>query len=368
MTAHTQARLEDTGCENALAALQAQFEAAPGYLNAATMGLAPRAVVEAMTHGVERWRLGTATAAGYDAFTAAARELYARLVGVQPTQVAIGSQTSVFVGMVASSLPEGSEVLCVHGDFTSVVYPFLVHEGRGVRTRHVPLEELADDVTTNTALVAFSLVQSADGRVADAAAVTSAARRVGALTLCDTTQALGWLPVDAGRYDMTVCAAYKWLCQPRGAAYLTVRPEVLDRLRPTNAGWYAGRDVWSSCYGPSMDLAPDARRFDVSPAWLSFVGAVPALEAFGAVPAETIHSHDVGLADALLAALDLPPGGSAIVSLPDPEGNAAQRLTAAGMTVASRAGRVRLAFHVWNDADDVARAAAALRPERRGAY
>ena len=118
------------------------------------------------------------------------------------------------------------------------------------------------------------------------------------MTVCDVTQAAGWLPVDATALDVTVCASYKWLSAPRGTAFLTVSPDLMDRLRPTSAGWYAGEEIWSSVYGPAMALARDARRFDVSPAWLCWVGAVPALELFAAAPLDAVHRYTVGLADA----------------------------------------------------------------------
>jgi hypothetical protein len=44
-------------------------------------------------------------------------------------------------------------------------------------------------------------VQSATGRIADADAIVEAARRTGAFTLCDVTQAAGWMPVLAERFD-----------------------------------------------------------------------------------------------------------------------------------------------------------------------
>jgi selenocysteine lyase/cysteine desulfurase len=196
--------------------------------------------------------------------------------------------------------------------------------------------------------------------VLDDDAVVAAARAAGAWTLCDLTQAAGWLPVDAGRYDVAVTAAYKWLCAPRGVGFLTVRPEVQDRLRPVQAGWYAGDDPWTSCYGPEMHLAADARRFDVSPAWQAWLGAAESLDAFAATDPAAVRAHAVGLADAFRAGLGLPPGGSAIVSLPDADGARRAALESAGCRVAGRAGRVRVAFHVWNDEEDVARALAAL--------
>lgn len=339
---------------------RAQWDPVPGYLNAATLGLPTRAVVATMDQAVRTWAQGRASAPGYDADVARCRELFARLVGVPDSWVATGAQASVMASLVAAALPDGAEVVVPAGDFTSVVFPFLVQAYRGVRVRHVPLAGLADAIGPDTAAVAFSLAQSADGVVADADAVREAAGRHGALTFCDLTQAAGWMPCDADLFDVTMCSAYKWLCHPRGAAYLTVRPEVMDRLRPIHAGWYAGESRWDSCYGPEMALAADARRFDVSPAWLCWAAAVPAMELFAAVDAEQVRAYDVGLADGLLARLGHDPRGQAVVSLPDADGSLAAALAARGAVVAGRAGRVRIAFHLWNDEADVELAAAIL--------
>ncbi len=139
-----------------------------------------------------------------------------------------------------------------------------------------------------------------------------------------------------------------------------MRPELVPTIRPIHAGWYAGEDVWASCYGPQMHLAADAGRFDVSPAWLSWVGAVPALQVMSMVPTGVIRDHDVALADGLRARLGLAPAGRPVVSLTDPDGRIAARLGERGAVVASRAGRVRIAFHVWNGEDDVELVADAL--------
>ena len=81
----------------------------------------------------------------------------------------------MFAGLIAAAVPDGAEVLCVEGDFSSMVLPF-AHAGRGIRLRIAPLDGLADAITADTWLVAFSLVQSATGEVADAAAIRAAAR------------------------------------------------------------------------------------------------------------------------------------------------------------------------------------------------
>ncbi len=332
---------------------QAWGEVRPGYLDAATMGIPTVRTRIAMADALGEWADGAAVAAGYGDSVERARAAYARLVGVPRSEVAIGATTSELVALVAASLPDGAEVLCVDGDFSSMVYPFLQHAHRGVTVRHVALEALAEAIGPRTALVSFSFVQSADGRVADAEAIVEAARRQGVLMLCDTTQAAGVLPVDATRFDFTVCHSYKWLCAPRGAAFLTVPAALLDTVRPLAAGWYAGEDVWASTYGPWMALAVSARRFDTSPAWLSWVGAAVAIEHFATVDMAAAWERTTGIADELLAVLGLPPRGQAIVALDDPDGALAAALGSSGVRFSNRAGRVRLGIHVWVGDEDV---------------
>lgn len=337
--------------------LATQFDADPGYLNAATMGVPPRIVVDALRAAVDEWATGNACPVRYGEVVNQARDRYARLVGVEPDLVSVGSQVSVTTGLLAAALPAEAEVLCVDGDFSSMVFPFLA---RGLRVRHVPLTALADEIKDSTTLVAFSLVQSADGAVADLDAVLAAAQRTSTRTYVDVTQAVGWLPFDASRVDMSVCSGYKWLCQPRGTSYLTIRRELLDQIVPLHAGWYAGEQVWESCYGPDMTLARSARRFDVSPAWLCWLGAAAALEVFTPDVVRVVHNHDVAIANAVRAGLGLAPTGSAIVAIRRP--GAQEALSTAGLRVASRAGNVRIACHLWNDTADVDRVLAALAP------
>jgi selenocysteine lyase/cysteine desulfurase len=335
-----------------------RFESGRGYLAACTLGLPAAPTVAALERDLDRWRSGHASAADYSAVVERARGHAATLLGASADRVAVGSQVSPFVALAAASAPAGAEVLCVDGDFSSVVAPFLAHGD--LRVRHVPLEALADAIGPRTWLVAFSLVQSATGDVADAASVIAAARSVGALVLVDTTQATGWLPTDDLDADVVVCHAYKWLSAPRGAAFMAVSDRALAELVPLTAGWYSGEDPWASCYGPDLHLAEGARRFDVSPAWHAWAGAEAALELAAGLDIAAVREYDLALADAFRARLDLPSAPSAIVSWADPEGSALAALTAAGLTASGRAGRARVAFHLWSDLDDVELAARAL--------
>ncbi|MFV9425685.1 aminotransferase class V-fold PLP-dependent enzyme [Microbacterium sp. S1037] len=344
-----------------MSSLASRFTGGRDYLAACTVGLPSRATVRAVRADLDAAASGRPDVAAASRAVEDARAAYARLVRCPASDVAIASQTSVMVSLIAASLPDGAEVLCPEGDFASLVAPF-AHAGRGIRLRTASLGELAHAVDAETSLVAFSLVQSATGEVADAAGIVAAAARVGARTLCDLTQAAGWHPVDATFFDATVCHAYKWLCCPRGVGFLTVRPDFARSLRPVQAGWYSGDDPWASCYGTGGTLAPDARRFDVSPAWQAFVGAAPAIEMFADADITEVYAHATGLAARFREGLGLPQPArpSAIVTWPDADGEALSRLSARGITASGRAGRARVAFHVFNDDGDVDRALRAL--------
>jgi selenocysteine lyase/cysteine desulfurase len=101
-----------------------------------------------------------------------------------------------------------------------------------------------------------------------------------------------------------------------------------------------------------MQLAANARRLDTSPAWFSWVAAVPALQLIERVGVERIHAHDVGLANRFREGLGIPPGDSAIVTA---EAGNVERLESAGIIAPVRAGRLRTSWHAYNSEADVDR-------------
>ena len=282
----------------------------------------------------------------------AARAAFARLHGVDAGRVAVGSQVSPFAGLVALSLPSGARVVAVEQDFTSVLFPFLAQRDRGVRVDLVPFDSLVDALD-GADLVAVSAVQSADGRLAPLDAIAAS----GVSAFLDATQACGWLPLDAGRFDFVACSSYKWLLGPRGCAFMTVREEAGERLTPHLANWFAAEDH-TAYYGGPLRLAADAGRFDGSPAWFSWVGQAAAFDVVERVGIAAIHDHDVALANRFRGGLGLEPADSAIVSIPATPG-AEDRLRAAGVMFAGY-DLLRFSFHLYTSPADVDRALEAL--------
>ncbi|CAM5560482.1 Aminotransferase class V-fold PLP-dependent enzyme OS=Streptomyces alboniger OX=132473 GN=CP975_07910 PE=4 SV=1 [Streptomyces alboniger] len=327
------------------------------FLNTAVRGLLPRRAVEAVQALTAELVSGGRGGSGDFGTVDEARASFARLAGVAPSRVATGGSVAVHVGLIAASLPAGAEVLFPEGDFSSLINPFVL---RGdLKPRFAPLAELADAVRPGTALVAFSTVQSADGRTADCAAIRAAAAAHGARTLADATQSVGWQPFDAGVYDYSVTGAFKWLLCPRGTSFLTVGEAAQESLTPLHGGWLASADSWRATYGPIGEVVPDARRFDEPPAFLAYHGAAAALSLVEEIGVDAIHRHNLALAAryrAGLAALGHTPvpGTSPIVSVPGLDGREPE-LARAGVVTSARAGHLRAAFHLYNTEADVDR-------------
>lgn len=343
-----------------IAAVRHEFSPSGVYFNTATVGLPPRRTVKAVREALDDWQRGESVPQNFDAAVARSRDLYAQLVGVVSAQVSVGSQASVFAGLVAAAVPDGAEVLVASGDFTSVLFPFLAQAGRGVRVREVPLGDLVDAIKPETYLVAVSAVQSGSGQIVDLQGLAEAVA-TGTRVYLDTTQAVGWLPIDAASFTWTVCSGYKFLLAPRGTCFATTT-EVEHTVIPHTAGWYAGDDIWNSIYGTPLRLADDARRFDVSPAWFSWVGQAESLDLLVGIGSADLHQHATRLAAAFETRMGLPVSGSAVVSLQTTD-DSAERLRQAGIACAQRAGRTRVSFHVHNNSADVDALVSACVPD-----
>jgi selenocysteine lyase/cysteine desulfurase len=328
------------------------------YLNTASFGLPPDSVWHALQIAQADWRAGRVSWEHWTAVTGRARKEFATLVHADPDRVAVGANVSGLIAQIAAAIPDGSKVLAPEPEFTSLLFPFLAQAGRGVDVKVVPLARLAEAIDSTTDVVAVSAVQSSTGEVAALDDIASAARHHGALSIIDATHAIGWLPVDATRFDALACAAYKWLMSPRGTAFMVLDEALADRLTPHQAGWFAANDPLTDQFGPPLRLPDTARRFDTSPAWFSWVGTEPALRLINEIGVETIHQHDLKLANRFCAGLGLPESDSAIVTADIPD--ATERLARAGIMAAARAGRLRASFHLYNTEADVDAALNAL--------
>ena len=132
------------------------------------------------------------------------------------------------------------------------------------------LDDVAAAVREDVALVILSAINYRSAAIVDIRAVTDLAREAGALVLWDLSHAGGSIPVDLGAngVDLAVGCTYKYLNGGPGApAYLYVRRELQDELRPPIQGWFAQRD--------QFEMGPEFRRQSGIAGWL--VGTPPVI-------------------------------------------------------------------------------------------
>jgi selenocysteine lyase/cysteine desulfurase len=336
------------------------------YLDAATYGLPPTATIEAMQRALSAWQQGTARwIDDWDRPAEACRGSFAALAGCREDDVSLLPAVSVGVGAVFAALGPRDTVVVPADEFTSVMFPALVGSEHGTTVREVPFGALADEVRAGTTLVAFSLVQMQTGLRAPLAAILERAQAVGARVLVDVTQALPFLneDEDLSLADYVVCAAYKHLLSPRGVAFMATRPEARETIQPLFANWRAADDPYGRYFGGPLTLGRGGRAFDVSLAWLPWIGAIESMRLL-------VEWRDAGAlrevrerADQLGQRLGLPSTPSTLVCVQptDPAG-AKVALEEAGIRASVRGTAIRLAPHVYNSDADIDAAVSALAP------
>jgi cysteine desulfurase/selenocysteine lyase len=355
------------------------------YLNTAAVGLASRTMVAAYHRFIDEWADTGLDFVRGEVAGERARTSVAGLIGADRSDVALIASVSAAAGLVAAQFGpagRGQNVVIGEREYSSNHYPWRLLASKGYEVRQVPFrngglepDDIARYVDGGTVLVAFSGVQTATGHRSDIRAISAIARAEGAIVFVDGSQLVGALPVaeDLSAIDVLATADHKFLMNAgRGIGYCYIAREIQDRFTPINAGWKAGRIPVESFFGPAMDLAPAASRFDNSISWLAAIGNEAALSAFDTFGADAIYDRNRDLAGLLRASLsdigwtpvDLAEGNrSTIVSVPFRGAEPTQllaELKRRGIVCAGRDGNLRLSIHFYNHEDDIRQLTTAL--------
>lgn len=270
-------------------ALRAATPALPGvvHFNAASSGLVPRAVLEAMQAHLQAeaalapHEAGVAVADAIEAARAAA----AALIGARTDEVALTTGSSQGWNAAFHALPAlqaGDRVLVGAQEWGGNVFTLVEAARRsGAVIETIPtgpdgrmdtgaLAAMMDD---RVRLIVVTWVPAHLGIAEPVAEVGRIARAAAVPYLLDAAQALGVLPCDVAGIgcDMMAAPGRKGLRGPKGTGVLYIRAGFLERLTPgalnvRAAGWEAGKVV----------LRRDAARFEsneYAPAPLLGLGA-----------------------------------------------------------------------------------------------
>lgn len=354
------------------------------YLNTASVALmykgAQQAIIEWQTDLAENGTIHfdeIAEATVFEKLHHAA----AQLLNAQPEDIAVGSSATELLSSLAwAIMPEAkSNVVSTDVVFPTTIYPwtrvanhrhFEIRLVKGV-DGHTHLEDIAQCIDENTAVVCISHVEYGSGQQYDLSKLTNAAHAHGALMVVDATQSAGAVPIDvqASGIDALIASGYKWLCGPFGVALMYLAPQLQELLEPGVVGFRSHEDMWD-LKAHRLTYPRTARRFEFSTmAYGCALGLAESIEYLNGIGIERIFSYNAALAEQLIEGLNQRNAKivsstdgaerTSIVSVRFPGKDSpslAKHLNAAKVVVSSRGDLVRFSPHLYNVSEDIERA------------
>lgn len=226
------------------------------YLNHGSFGACPKPVFAAYQNWqleLERQPVEFLFRRG-DALLDHARAALARYVGVPSADDLIFvPNATTGVNIVARSLPlqPGDEVLGTNHEYGACDYTWefaCARTGARYVRADLPLplttpedfvEQFWSAVTPQTRVIFISHITSPTGLIFPIAEICRRARAAGILTLVDGAHAPGQIAVDTAALDPDFYTGncHKWMCAPKGSAFLYARREHQLMLEPMIVSW-----------------------------------------------------------------------------------------------------------------------------------
>lgn len=343
------------------------------YLNSAAEGIPPLAVGAALQQYFVDKQLGMDGRVPHFAELAQLKQLTAEFYGLTSDEVAVCSCSSEAYNLAALALQlqAGDEVVINDLDFPAGVTPWLQSgcpaSVRVWRARHGALhvDDLIPLLTPRTRLVTSSLVSFFNGFLLPLAEVREAVRKYSpALLSIDVTQALGRIPLDLHDVDLIVSSTHKWILGTHGGGLVGVPSARAAQWTVPAGGWLHLQDAFGPERFERAVSLPGAAGFAVGMpnfaavyavrAALQYIGRIGVPQIYAAAQPLTEHClrEIASLPVELLTPLNTPLAGILAFRHPQAEQIHSQLLQQR-IHVMAHAGRLRVAIHGYNTAEDI---------------
>jgi selenocysteine lyase/cysteine desulfurase len=309
----------------------------------------------------------------------AARAAFAALVNAEPDEVAVTTSLSAGVSALASGLrfARRSKVVLTDWEFPTIGQIWHAQEARGARVVHgSTLDELDRLIDEDTLLVAVTHVSYRSGAMTDVPKIVELAHERGAFVLLDAFQSIGSLPVDVKELgvDFLGAGVLKYLLGSAGLGFFYCRRELVDRVWPTQTGWFADENIFAmdhTDYSPSHTAARFQSGTPPVPAIYAGIAGIELMQEIGIAATREhvnkLNEHLVEGVEELGGTLATPRdlhGALMCVKSTDSKALVAA-LDADGIVTSERDGNLRISAHCYNTVEDVDSVLAALQKHRQ---
>jgi selenocysteine lyase/cysteine desulfurase len=296
-----------------------------------------------------------------------ARAAFAGLVNAGPDEVAVTTSLSAGVSALASGLrfTRRSKVVLTDWEFPTIGQIWHAQEARGARVVHgatlADLDRLIDD---DTQLVSITHVSYRSGAMTDVAKVVELAHERGALVLLDAFQSIGSLPVDVKELgvDFLGAGVLKYLLGSAGLGFFYCRRELVERVWPTQTGWFADENIFAmdhTDYSPADTAARFQSGTPPVPAIYAGIAGIELMQEIGiAATREHVNSlndHFMAGLEELGATLATPrEAHGALMCVRSTDSKAlVAALDGEGIVTSERDGNLRVSAHCYNTVEDL---------------
>lgn len=342
------------------------------YLNTAAESIPPRCTGEAIEAYWQDKLRGMKGRDGHFAQVEACREVSARMLGLQTSEVSFCSCSSEAYNLLASALQLGAddEVVVTDLDFPAGVTPWLrAAEAPVLRVWKsvagaLEAGDLAPLLNERTKLVQVSLVSFYNGHRIEWAPFHDAVRRLApnALISVDITQALGRVVLDCAGADILISSTHKWTLGIHGGCIIGIPAASASRLTTHAGGWLHLENAFNADRFERAVTKTGAASFSVGmPNFVALYALNASLRYLESVGVAKIAAHAdplVGEAEAELRQLGVTPmcrwNGTGILAFQHPRSTELHAaLEHEKIHVMHNAGRIRIAVHGYNTQDDI---------------
>ena len=305
------------------------------------------------------------------------REVAARMTGFKPAEISFCSCSSEAYNLLATALnlQPADEVIVTDLDFPAGATPWLTATTRPqtlvwqAANGELRVDDLVPLLNARTQLVQVSLVSFYNGHRLAWAPFRDAVRRLApnALISVDVTQALGRVVLDCADADCLISSTHKWTLGVHGGCIVGIPERAASRLTTHAGGWFHLRNAFDADRFQRADTKAGAASFSVGmPNFAAIYALNAALRYVESVGVAAIARHAdplVAQVHAGLVRLGLqpmapaqPPNPTGILAFRHPNTAAIHAaLEGENIHVMHHAGRIRIAVHGYNTAEDVSR-------------